>query len=95
MIASNEVHLLREECFECKKKADGLEAVTSSIDEVSEEQVVKVFNVLLPSIFEGRAIECEEAHEIRILSVDVTEDLQRSPHCIINANYLGERWVAP
>lgn len=66
-----------EECFQSKKQADSFEGMVASVNEITQKQVVEVFNVLLPAILEGRPIESKEAHQVRVLAVNITEYFER------------------
>lgn len=62
MVPPDKMDLLGEECFQGKKQANSFEGMVASVNEITQKQVVEIFDVLLPAILKGGSIECEEAH---------------------------------
>lgn len=49
--------------------------MSSTVDLIPQEQLVIGVDVSRVQLVAGRALEVEEAHEVALLSMDVTEDL--------------------
>lgn len=52
----------------------------ATIYEVTEEQIVKALYITILSILAWGSPKIEETHQITVLSVNISEDLQRCSH---------------
>lgn len=74
VVASQQMNLIWVADLQCHKQAYGFKRVVTSVDEITQEQVIIRFNI-------ARLIwstpEIEEAHKVLVLTMDVTEDFHR------------------
>lgn len=77
MVAPDQMHLFWVADLECKQQANGFEGVATTIDEVTKEQIVEALDVTVLAIVPGLSPQIEETHKIAVLTMDITEDLDR------------------
>ncbi len=51
--------------------------MTTSIHEITEEDIVKVLYILFLTVLMRASIKCKETHQICELAMDISEDFQR------------------
>jgi len=74
MVAAQHVDGLGLLALECKQEAHGFETVRASVHVVAEEELVVAVDVSRLQFVAGAALEVEEAHQVTLLPVDVSED---------------------
>lgn len=77
MVASQKDDFLREFYLESHQETNGLQRVIPSVDVVSKKDVVVRVFLVDPSVnlrVARRAEHVKESHQVRVLSVDVSED---------------------
>ena len=72
VVASKQENLTRVLQFQSQKETDDLEALTSTIDVITEEDIICAVNI---TCFLGRPPNIEESHEVVIVTVKISEDL--------------------
>lgn len=74
VISAKKENLLRKLQFQCHKQADNFKTLATFVNIVSKEQVVKSANV---SIIIRHSPDVKETHQIDVVSMDVSENLDR------------------
>lgn len=83
MVSSQQMDLVWESDLECHQKADGLQRVVTSINIVTQEEIVVVFDI---SVLIWCSPKIEESHQILILAMDISEYLHWGV-------YLQDHWL--
>ena len=78
MITSDQVNLFRVHALKSQQETNCLKRMTSSVNEISQENVIVVFNIFFLSILVRRSIQFKEAHQICKLAMNIAEYFQRS-----------------
>jgi hypothetical protein len=75
MVTSDHMDLIRESDLESHQETDSLQRMGSSVDKVSEEKIVETFDITFLGTNAWRSKEVKESHQIAILTMDITENL--------------------
>lgn len=81
VVASEHDNLLWILQFQRHQQADDLQTIVTFVDVVAEEHIIKCMNIAL---IQWESPDIEESHQVNILTVEVTEDLQRRLNILYN-----------
>jgi len=76
VVPADQVDLRRVSHLQREEQADGLEREAAAVHEVAEEEVVHGVDVAVLPV-RRRLVPREEAHEVKVLAVDIAVDLDR------------------
>ena len=90
VVTSQKMNLVWESDLQRHQQADCFERVTSSVDVISQEEVVVALDI---TVFIRSSPKIEESHQILVLTMDVTKNLDRSvnfeDHWLCFKNFLS------
>ena len=78
MVTSDQVNLLWVNAFEGQQKTNCLKRVASSVNKVSQKNVIVILDIFFLTVLMRRSIQFKETHQIRELAMDIAEYFQRS-----------------